>query len=117
VLTRPRNRSPYHAHLHPPLLTRDPSPAAAPPAGADRPGASGSAAGDDGDGAAAAAVPPLPLPLPPLPSRPGGLPPTLPGPLVPLSVGQMNEVAAGGKQARKDRLAAESRGWSGVFAR
>ena len=48
-------------------------------------------------------------------TSPGAPPADLPGPLEPMSVEMMNEVAASERQARHDRMEAESRGWDGVF--
>lgn len=51
----------------------------------------------------------------PSPSQPGEPPAELPGRLEPLSVEMLNEVDASRRQARMDRLEAESRGWDNVF--
>jgi hypothetical protein len=49
-------------------------------------------------------------------TQPGALPADLPGPLEPMSVEMINQVGASDRQARKDRLEAESRGWDSVFS-
>lgn len=48
-------------------------------------------------------------------TSPGAPPADLPGPMEPMSVEMMNEFTASERQARHDRLEAESRGWDNVF--
>jgi len=49
-------------------------------------------------------------------TTPGVPNPDMPGMLEPLSVELINERDASDRQARKDRLEAESRGWDGIYA-
>jgi len=86
---------PYHTHIRTPTRTRDPEYAN---------GSTIGAGADTQTGMTDSTT-----------TQPGALPEDLPGPLEPLSVAMMNEMDASNRQARLDRLKAESSPWHSLY--